>query len=125
MMGDPVKTIVLTVDTSNDRAESDWLTRELLAEVLVLEVDHAGLAAGGTPQPGTKGADAATVSTIIVSVASSHVLSQLAKLLRDWVARGKDRKVTVRDGDRFLEITGASTADRKQVIDSFFAGPGS
>jgi hypothetical protein len=113
-----MRTISVTV-VDEDPGEADRLSRQLRTELLRLDIHSVELVLDPTVPRGAK-ADAGTVSTIVVTLASSPVLVQLAGALRDWINRGRHRKVVVREGDRLLELTGATDQDNRAAIDGFF-----
>jgi hypothetical protein len=113
-----VTTFSLTVvDDDPDRA--DRLIRGLRDELRALDVDRADFVFGEAPS-GAK-ADAGTITAIVVALSSSPVLVQLVHLLRDWVNRGKEKKIVVRQGDRSVEITGVAVEDDWREIENFFS----
>jgi hypothetical protein len=112
--------ILLTVE-ADDLTHVDHMTRQLHIELRALDLDEIDFA--GTPTPmadGSKGIDPATVSTIVVTVASSRVLVQLGRVLQDFVNRGRDRKIIARDGERSVEITGGNSRDNHGIVETFF-----
>lgn len=115
-----MRTLLLNVHSGGDSAETDRLTRQLRAELLALDLERIDITADGDIPPNAKSADPATVSTIIVAVAGSPVLIQLARVLQSVVTRGKNRTITVYDGNRSLKITGANAEDNRRVIEEFF-----
>lgn len=114
-----MRTLTLTVH-DEDPAEADRVTRQLRTDLLSLDLDHVELAGDGQLPPNAKGADPDTVTTIIVGLASSPVLVQLGRVLQSVVNRGRDRKITVRDGERSLEITGTTNDDNRRAVEAFF-----
>ncbi|HEY4457553.1 MAG TPA: hypothetical protein VGN81_24785 [Pseudonocardiaceae bacterium] len=100
----------------------DLLGRLLRAELQALEVDDVRLPVAATVPAGAKGTAAAT-GQLIVSLANSAafgaVLTSLVQVLRAWIARGQGRRVILKDGDRSLELTGASTDQQQQAVDAF------
>ncbi|KAA2251170.1 hypothetical protein F0L68_37725 [Solihabitans fulvus] len=111
-------TVFLTLHGEPD--EVDQRARELLVELRQLDVDKVAFADEGAAPPLSKGVDPASVSSIAVALASSPVLVQVVGLLRDWVRRDRDRKMTVKDGKRSLELTGTSADDNRAAIEAFF-----
>lgn len=112
-------TISVTVHDEHD--DVDRLTRQLLQEVNALDVTDTRLGSSAQEPPaGSKSPDPALVSTIVVAVSSSPVLVQLGHLLRDWVNRGRHRKLVVRDGDRYLELTGGTVEEHERAVSAFF-----
>jgi len=113
-----VTTVSLTLH--GDPEDVDGQARQLRTELLDLDVDRVDFAPGGPPPEDSKGADADTVSTIIVALSTSPVLIQLGRVLRDWVTRGQHRKIEVRDGERSTVLTNTTSADNRAAIEAFF-----
>lgn len=105
-----------------DDQEHDLLARLLRMELQALEVDDVRLPVAATVPGGAKGT-AATSGQLIVSLANSAafgaVLTSLVQVLRAWITRGQGRRVILKDGDRSLELTGASTDQQQQAVDAF------
>jgi hypothetical protein len=113
-----VTTVSLTLH--GDPEDVDTQARQLRAELLDLDVDSVDFAPGGPPPAASKGVDPATISEIIVALSSSPVLIQLGRLLRDWVARGTERKIEIEVGKKKLTITGSPADLDGAVIEAFF-----
>jgi hypothetical protein len=109
-------------DVDVDAEDRDLLARELRAELLALEVHDVRLATAGSAPAGTKGT-AASTGELLVSLANSAafgaVLTSLVQLLRAWITRGQGRHVVLKDGDRSLELSGASVDQQQQAVDAF------
>lgn len=103
-----------------DPDEVDDQARLLRTELLDLDVDSAEFAPGGPAPELSKGADADTISTIIVALSTSPVLLQLVRVLRDWVRRDERRKIELRDGERSMLLTNTSADDNQAAIEAFF-----
>jgi Effector Associated Constant Component 1 len=116
-----VLTITLKV-LDDDPGETDRLSRALRTELLGLDVARVDLVLDRHVPPNAK-ADPGTVTAIVVAVSGSPVLVQLGRVLRDWVNRANGRKIAARDGNRSIEITGASTEDSRKALDEFFNRP--
>jgi hypothetical protein len=86
------------------------------------EVDEASvrLAREGAPPPGAKGGDVVEWGTLVVSLVSSGALTALVNTLNAWISRQRG-DVTVRIGDDELVLSGASSADRRRLIDDWLA----
>jgi len=111
--------VVLTDAELDDEAvaESSVLLREELAD---LDVDEVEPVAAGDAPAGAKGVELVAIGALVVKlVRSHHVLGQVVEALRDWVARNASQSVRIElDGD-VLELTGASAAERKALIDTW------
>ena len=105
-----------------DAGELDLLVRLLRVELRALEVDDVRMPVTGTAPAGAKGT-AASTGQLLVSLANSAafgaVLTSLVQVLRAWIARGQGRRVVLKDGDRSLELTGASTDQQQQAVAAF------
>ncbi|QFZ23295.1 hypothetical protein [Saccharothrix syringae] len=108
---------VTVEDEDPVRADAD--ARLLFDELWALDLDRVEFAGNGAAPAGSKGLDAASVTTIVVALAGSPVLRQVAMALRDWVNRDSKRKLVVRDGDRRLEITGPVDAEGQRAVEAF------
>lgn len=105
-----------------DEAEHDLLARLLRVELQALELDEVRLPVAASAPTGAKGS-AASTGQLVVSLANSAafgaVLTSLVQVLRVWITRGQGRRVVLRDGERCLELTGASTDQQQQAVDAF------
>ena len=105
-----------------DAEDHDLVAGLLRAELLALDVDDVRLVAVEGVPTGAKGA-AATTGGLIVSLANSAalgaVLTSLVQVLRAWITRGQGRRVTLKDGERSLELTGASVDQQQQAVEAF------
>lgn len=112
-------TVYLHVQTSDgDADETDRRTRQLRQELLALDVDDITLPSTHHAPAGAKG-DPISIGTLVVSLANSAALVEICRVVRAWVTRDHGRRITLKDGDRTLEITGANTAQHQQIIDAF------
>jgi hypothetical protein len=89
-------------------------------ELAELDVDEVLPVAAGEAPEGAKGIELLALGGLLIKLGqSSRVLREVVDAVRDWVGRtaASSVKMTV-DGD-VLEITGASSADMKQLIDAW------
>lgn len=94
----------------------DWLTRQLLAEMLELPIESAELASGPPAPPGGKAADPVTIGAIALAVLPGAI-QKLAAFLQAWVDRGPGRTIRFKgeiDG-RMIEFEGAPS-DLERVL---------
>lgn len=109
--------VAVYLDTADeDVLELDRSARQLRRELLSLDVEDVSFPRSGAPT-GSRG-DAVTASALILTFANSAVLVAACQVLRAWVLRAKGRRVSVRFGDKSLEITGATGSQQQQVIDA-------
>ncbi|WP_370969427.1 hypothetical protein [Amycolatopsis sp. cg9] len=110
--------VFLTV-LDDDPAVADEQARQLRQELLGLDVDAVEFASTGAVPPGAKGVDAATVTSLVVTLSSSPVLIILGRTLRDWVNRANGRSLVIRKDGRSLEINGARGRRDLEIIEAF------
>jgi len=98
-------------------AESALALGQELAE---LDVDEVRPVAAGEAPEGAKGIELLALGGLLIKLAqSAQVLRQVVDAVRDWVGRTGARSVKLTlDGD-VLEVTGASGADMKKLIDAW------
>jgi hypothetical protein len=98
-------------------AESALALGQELAE---LDVDEVQPVAAGEAPEGAKGIELLALGGLLIKLAqSAQVLRQVVDAVRDWVGRTGARSVKLTlDGD-VLEVTGASGADMKKLIDAW------
>jgi hypothetical protein len=104
-----------------DAEETDRLTRQLRQELRSLDVDAVAPVTGSGAPPGSKGADAASIGELLVTLsASGGVFATVVAAVRDWLGRrAGGHKVTLTiDGDT-LELDGASPDERSELIATF------
>jgi hypothetical protein len=98
--------LTISLGDNVDEEELDLLTRELRDEIAELGVERVGLAPGTALPPGAKG-DPVSVGTIIISLASTGVLTALIELVKSWALRreGRSVKFKAKVADREVELT--------------------
>jgi hypothetical protein len=98
------------------------LTDYLRADLLQLDVANVTALGAGAPPPGARAADLAAVGALLVSLGdSAEGLTSIMHAIKDWLRRGRGNPRGVRlelDGD-VLELSQASAADQKQLIELF------
>lgn len=116
--------IQLQVVPAGDAPDDDEAIAEsalaLGHELAELDVDEVRPVAAGEAPEGAKGIELLALGGLLIKLGqSSRVLREVVDAVRDWVGRTGSRcvKLTV-DGD-VLEVTGASSADVKQLIDAW------
>jgi len=95
-----------------DAEEMARLCRWLRDELLDLDIDRLDDVTGDVPS-GAKSGTAISLGTMIVTLSDSAVLAAVVGVLRGWVRRGADRKVTIQLGKDRLEIRG--TLDEREA----------
>ncbi len=116
--------IQLQVVPGGDLPDDDEALAEsvlaLVDELAELDVDEVLPVASGEAPEGSKGVELLALGGLLIKLGqSSRVLRQVVDAIRDWVGRTGARsvKMTV-DGD-VLEVTGASGADMRKLIDAW------
>jgi hypothetical protein len=115
--------IEVRVDLDAGVVDADTLAEYagLLAEQLgELDVDEVRGATGGEAPPGSKGLELHVLGALLVKLArSTEILGQIVDTLREWVGRIGAKCVRLEiDGD-VLEITGASSDERRALIEAW------
>jgi hypothetical protein len=85
----------LNIQVSADGAteeDLDRMTRQLLSELREMDVEEVELARAGTAPEGTKGVDAITAGSILVT-ALPAILPKVVDGVQAWVMRGSNRTV--------------------------------
>lgn len=113
--------VELAPEAGADAEETDRLGRQLRSELRALDVDDVRPVLAGQAPPGSKGADAAAVTELLITLsASGGVVATVVATVKDWLGRrgGGHRVSLTIDGDT-LELDGASTEERAALIDTF------
>ena len=107
-------------DPSADAPEVERLAGLLREELLDLDVeDVLPQIMGGAPA-GAKAIELVELGTLLVTLAKSGgLLSQIAGLVRSWVARNDRLAVSLEVGDAKIVIDGATSGERRQLIDAW------
>jgi hypothetical protein len=116
--------IVVSVDAGQgaDDAETAELAARLRDELAVHELDPVSVTTA-SPE-GAKGVGEAVGSLLVVLAASGGVLTTLIGTLQAWLTRQSGSKLLVEiDGDR-IELTGATSEDRRRALDAWLVRHG-
>jgi hypothetical protein len=121
MAADVIQLQVVPGDDAPD--EDEALAASALAlgnELAELDVDDVVPVTAGEAPAGAKGIELLALGGLLIRLGrSSHALRQVVDAIRDWVGRTEARSVRMTvDGD-VLEVTGATGADVKQLIDAW------
>jgi hypothetical protein len=106
----------------SDPEELDLLSLDLRRELLDLDVDSVVRAAEGSAPAASKAGGTGLSDVLIVSLSNSTVLAAVIHLLGRWVKRGSQRKVSVRVGNKSIEIESASAEETAKLIESWLEG---
>ena len=105
--------VVSVADPDGDLERADELARMLREELLDAGAPAIEEHRGGAVPEGTRGLDAVTVGTLLVSISTSGFsLIQAVAVIRGWARRaGPARVVTVQLGDRQVTVSGFEGSD--------------
>lgn len=113
--------VALDTDPELHPEIADRAARQLRSELAELDIDSIRNVPGKPAPKGTKGADAATLSDIIMTMsASGGVLTMTIAAIREWLARQSRRhhiSVTI-DGDT-IELDHGSLDERRQLVEAY------
>lgn len=99
-----------------DAAELDLLTRQLIEELLELDVETAGPAISGTLPAGAKAGDPLSIGMIAVAVLPA-LLPKIIEVCQAWALRGQGRTLKFKGkiAGQEIEFEG-SAADLKNIL---------
>lgn len=103
-------------DEETDLAELYDETYSLQQEILQLDIEDAVRASGGAVPPGAKGG-AVDATELIVTLATSGVLTALLATVQAWIRRDEHREVTLRLGDVSVDVKGLGEDGLRDVLD--------
>lgn len=107
----------LDLDDRADAEELDALTTGLRRQLLQLDVESVERAEGPPPPPGARAAEATSLGTLLVTLASTpELLRAVVGTVRAWLSRSAARSVKVKLGDSELEVTGVSSEQQERLI---------
>ena len=100
--------VVTVADPDGDLERTDELARMLRVELLDAGAPAIEEHRGGAVPDGTRGLDAVTIGTLLVSVSTSAFsVLQAVAVVRGWARRaGSERVVKVQLGDRQVTVSG-------------------
>lgn len=100
---------------------ADRAARQLRAELAGLDIESIQNAPGKPAPEGAKGAEAATIAEIIMTMsASGGALTMTIAAIKEWLARQSQRhhvSVTI-DGDT-IDLDHASADERRRLVDAY------
>ena len=103
-----------------DEEELSKLSRWLRDDILELDVERVDYAANVAP-PSSKSGTAVNLAELIIGLSNSAVLTALVGVLRTWVSRDSNRKVSIQYGGDKLEITGVPGDQDAPLISRWLA----
>jgi hypothetical protein len=113
----------LEVLADGDTLRQERLTLDLQAALRRADAPEATFltaAEGSFPRDGHKGGMVSEITALGVAVASVGPASRvLIKLIQEWCAKDRHRKVEITDGDRSITVTGRPDEAQERVIRAF------
>jgi hypothetical protein len=114
--------VKLDLDPEADAQELDELTRRLRRQLLELDVESVERAEGPPRPPGARAADATSLGTLLVTIASTpELLRAVVGTVREWLSRARCRSVKVKLGDSELDLTRVSLEQQERLISDWIA----
>lgn len=120
----PTIQLKLNIDTGpeGDVEELEVLTRQLMEDLLALEVETVDLVASGEKPKRAKAGDPITWGTLLLTLAASGgVLTTLINALQSWLTRHDRHKLSLAIGGDKLEVTGISSEEQRRVIEAWLS----
>jgi hypothetical protein len=106
-----------------DAEELDRLARQLMQQLLELDVDSVETLRGEAPPEGSKALDLAILGGLIVRYGPSAVPT-VVNAVRTWVNRDARRSVTLEIGERKITLDAATPEQQAKLVDAFLAEAG-
>lgn len=98
-----------------DEVEAD--ARRLREELLELDVETVGFAAGGQAPAGSKAIDLVQWGTLLVSLAKAGgAIPKVVDTVRAWLDRNSGYSATLELGDAKLHLEGVDDEERAELI---------
>jgi len=106
-----------------DHRTPDPRTMDAAAGTLLRELSRTGAAVRRVPEPAPEGAKSGAGSSltdlVLTGGLSAAVVSAVASVVVGYIQRGAASSVTLKRGDRPLQITGASAEDIQRAVEKF------
>ena len=106
-----------------DHRGADPRAMDAATGALLRELSRAGAAVDRAPEPvpadAKTGAGASLTDLVLTGGLSAAVVSAVASVVVGYIQRGAARSVTLKRGDRSLQVTGASAQDIEKVVRQF------
>jgi hypothetical protein len=115
-------TVARIIVAAGDPHATDLATQKLLKELHelreIIAIEQATVA--GTAE-GARSAEAIAVGTMLLTLAATpEVIGGVLTYLSEWLRRPGNRgSIRFRVGDKEIELTGATPAERQKIIDAF------
>jgi hypothetical protein len=107
----------VSIEVSEYGADGLWL--DGLASSLLTELAGRDLAVSRATEAGPEGAKSGvgiTLATLLVTCSGSPVIAQMLGILRDWLRRREDRRITLTADRSTIELSSASTTEEYIVV---------
>lgn len=93
--------------------------RQLRRELLELDVDAVDVPRVADAPPGSRGADAAALGALVVTIAQSQLLPSVLDAVRSWLTASRQRSVKLELGGDVLELGGVSSDEQRRLTDEW------
>jgi len=120
-MGDKVEIKVkIGGEICEDPELLDRYSRRLREEMLELDVDSVDYVSEGEAPKGSKGAGAAAVGDMILSLAPlDYAFSSVMGAVQNFVSRNDQCSITVEIGENRLTIDGTTPEEQQKLVDAW------
>jgi hypothetical protein len=114
--------IDLGLPSGADAAEIESATTRLRTELLELPVDRVERPLGGDAPAGARVAEVLALGGLLVTLGrNAGTIASVVRGLQGWLARDRNRTVSLEiDGDK-LEVTGISSTEQERLIDAWIS----
>lgn len=93
--------------------------RRLRRELLELDVDAVDVPPAASAPPGSRGADAAALGALVVTVGQSQLLPAVLATVRSWLTASRQRSVKLEIGGDVLELSRVSQDEQRRLTDEW------
>ncbi|MEU1547056.1 hypothetical protein [Nocardia sp. NPDC005745] len=109
------------VEVGADPERLSWDSNLLLAELRELDFDDIGRPTEGPAPARTRAGDVTAVASIVAIVSSPAVMQAATEVVKSWVTRREHGVVRMKSGDDEIEISVASTEEKRRLLAEFLA----
>ncbi len=111
--------IRLEPDHGDDADAVAEATLRLRRELLDLDVDAVDMPAADAAPPGSRGADAAVLGALVVTVAQSQLLPAVVDTVKSWLLASRQRSVKLELNGDVLELGVVSADEQRRLTDEW------
>ncbi|MEV7027006.1 hypothetical protein [Kitasatospora sp. NPDC093558] len=114
--------LTVGVELADETGGVDAAARDieyLLEELEQLDLPKLGYAPAGAAPKGTRAGDLLSHTSLIVGLAGAPALTALVAVVQSWLSRRGCGTVTVRIGADELQLTAATRAEQRRLVELF------